>query len=138
MSFAQGTSGKFWKPGTIAPGVDIEREDASTGPSSLLTFHPRKNLTLKQQRLMLPIYQKRDQLLYALEKYQTVIIVGQTGSGKTTQIPQYLDEAGWTAGMRSVVSMYECMYIYIYLCVCASICMSWLRVCMHMRKCLDI
>lgn len=25
-----------------------------------------------------------------------VIIVGETGSGKTTQIPQYLDELGWT------------------------------------------
>jgi len=31
-----------------------------------------------------------------------VIIVGSTGCGKTTQIPQYLDEYGWTAGNRIV------------------------------------
>ncbi|KAI7870313.1 P-loop containing nucleoside triphosphate hydrolase protein [Spinellus fusiger] len=37
-----------------------------------------------------------------VETLQTVIVVGQTGSGKTTQIPQYLDESGWTAGGKQV------------------------------------
>lgn len=32
-----------------------------------------------------------------------VVIVGETGCGKTTQIPQYLDEAGWTAGGTRMV-----------------------------------
>lgn len=32
-----------------------------------------------------------------------VVIVGETGCGKTTQIPQYLDEAGWTAGGARMV-----------------------------------
>ena len=31
-----------------------------------------------------------------------VVVVGETGCGKTTQIPQYLDEAGWTQGGRVV------------------------------------
>ena len=31
-----------------------------------------------------------------------MIIVGETGCGKTTQIPQFLDEAGWTQGGRMV------------------------------------
>jgi HrpA-like RNA helicase len=29
-------------------------------------------------------------LLYAVEKYRTVVIVGETGSGKSTQIPQVM------------------------------------------------
>jgi ATP-dependent RNA helicase DDX35 len=27
-------------------------------------------------------------ILYALEKFRTIVIVGETGSGKSTQIPQ--------------------------------------------------
>jgi ABC-type lipoprotein export system ATPase subunit len=42
------------------------------------------------------------EILYAVETHRVVIIVGQTGSGKTTQIPQYLHEAGWTAGNRII------------------------------------
>jgi len=39
--------------------------------------------------------------LYALEKYQILIIVGETGTGKSTQIPQYLHEAGYTCQIKS-------------------------------------
>ena len=76
------------------------------------------------------------ELLYAVEKYQTVVLVGETGCGKSTresscssgglrlldashtsvarwlarggahvahvEMPQYLDEAGWTVGGRVV------------------------------------
>lgn len=31
-----------------------------------------------------------------------MIIEGETGSGKTTQIPQYLHEAGFTAGGKKI------------------------------------
>ena len=41
-------------------------------------------------------------LLYLVERYQVVVVVGHTGCGKTTQIPQYLHQAGWTAGGRVV------------------------------------
>lgn len=44
---------------------------------------------------LLPIARHHDALLYLVETRQVVIVVGQTGSGKTTQIPQYLQEAGW-------------------------------------------
>lgn len=30
----------------------------------------------------------RNNILYAMEKYRTLVIVGETGSGKSTQIPQ--------------------------------------------------
>lgn len=44
---------------------------------------------------LLPIARHRKNLLYLIETYPVTIIVGQTGSGKTTQLPQYLEQAGW-------------------------------------------
>lgn len=96
---------RFWKPGTVAPGVNVERssgsEDALDVP--LVAFNPNGNLSLRQQSMLLPIYQSKERILYALETYRTVIIVGETGSGKTTQLPQYLYDAGWAAGDYSIV-----------------------------------
>ncbi|CAG8613199.1 5761_t:CDS:10, partial [Paraglomus occultum] len=80
--------------------VDRETERES---ETIIPFADRQStLTLQQQRQHLPIYKSRNHLLYLIEKHQVTIVVGQTGSGKTTQLPQYLHEAGWTAGQRVV------------------------------------
>ncbi|CAG7558458.1 unnamed protein product [Fusarium equiseti] len=50
---------------------------------------------LHKPAALLPIAKHRDSLLYVIEKHPVTIIIGQTGSGKTTQIPQFLDQAGW-------------------------------------------
>jgi ATP-dependent RNA helicase DDX35 len=47
---------------------------------------------------LLPIARHKQSLQYAVEKYPVTIIIGQTGSGKTTQLPQFLDQAGWCNG----------------------------------------
>lgn len=44
---------------------------------------------------LLPIARHKKSLLYLVETYPVTIVVGHTGSGKTTQLPQYLDQAGW-------------------------------------------
>lgn len=44
---------------------------------------------------LLPIAKHRKSLLYLIETFPVVIVVGMTGSGKTTQIPQFLESAGW-------------------------------------------
>ena len=44
---------------------------------------------------LLPIAKHCQNLLYMIESYPVTIVVGQTGSGKTTQIPQFLEQAGW-------------------------------------------
>ena len=44
---------------------------------------------------LLPIARHRESLLYLFETFPVTIVVGQTGSGKTTQIPQFLEQAGW-------------------------------------------
>ncbi|MCJ1243409.1 hypothetical protein MMC30_000606 [Trapelia coarctata] len=51
--------------------------------------------SLHKPSSLLPIARHRTNLLYLLETFQVVVVVGQTGSGKTTQIPQFLQQAGW-------------------------------------------
>lgn len=48
-------------------------------------------ITLNQD---LPVYEKRDEIKYAIQNNQVTIICGETGSGKTTQIPQICLELG--------------------------------------------
>jgi ATP-dependent RNA helicase DDX35 len=80
-------------------------------------------MPLTQQRKRLPIYGNRNEFLcghprlsgparvrgvtlcrrFALKTFSTVILVGSTGCGKTTQIPQYVQEAGWCEGGRVCV-----------------------------------
>lgn len=44
---------------------------------------------------LLPIARHRQSLLYTIETYPVTVVIGQTGSGKTTQLPQFLEQAGW-------------------------------------------
>ncbi|XEU99076.1 hypothetical protein FSHL1_004363 [Fusarium sambucinum] len=50
---------------------------------------------LHKPAALLPIAKHRESLLYVVEKHPVTIVIGQTGSGKTTQIPQFLEQAGW-------------------------------------------
>uniref|UniRef100_A0A8H7NE43 Uncharacterized protein n=1 Tax=Bionectria ochroleuca TaxID=29856 RepID=A0A8H7NE43_BIOOC len=51
---------------------------------------------------LLPIAKHRESLLYVIEKFPVTIVIGQTGSGKTTQIPQFLENAGWCSDGKVV------------------------------------
>ncbi|KAI0541680.1 P-loop containing nucleoside triphosphate hydrolase protein [Xylaria digitata] len=52
---------------------------------------------LHKPAALLPITKHHNSLLYLIEKNPVTIVIGQTGSGKTTQIPQFLEHAGWCA-----------------------------------------
>ena len=65
-------------------------------PARVLNLHIAKSID--ETRKSLPIYQYREELLNAIKEHQVLIVVAETGSGKTTQLPQYLHEAGYTAG----------------------------------------
>ncbi|KAK4157461.1 P-loop containing nucleoside triphosphate hydrolase protein [Chaetomidium leptoderma] len=52
---------------------------------------------LHKPAALLPIAKHRESLLYLVETSPVTIVVGQTGSGKSTQIPQFLEQAGWCA-----------------------------------------
>lgn len=97
----------FWRPGAKKPSgglpltAEVDRGGVGDG-GNIVVFNKNENLALAQQRERLPIFKCRTHILYLLETRATTIIVGQTGCGKTTQVPQYLVEAGWTAGGRLV------------------------------------
>ena len=87
----------FWKPqGSGIATVDRHDNDI------VLTHNRFKHLTIVQQRHSLPIKSERENILYALERFSTVVITAETGSGKTTQLPQFLHESGWTKGNRCI------------------------------------
>jgi ATP-dependent RNA helicase DDX35 len=47
----------FWKPGTIAPGSDIDRETAvERDELDFISFNPLAGLSLQQQRVRLPVF----------------------------------------------------------------------------------
>ena len=48
----------------------------------------------------LPISQRHDELLAAIEAHQVVVVAGETGSGKSTQLPKLCLELGRGAGGR--------------------------------------
>lgn len=69
---------------------------------NLLSKREEKITSILETRRSLPVFAYREELLQAVEDYQTIIIVGETGSGKTTQIPQYLVEAGFTKDGKKI------------------------------------
>lgn len=64
---------------------------------------------LYQPVSLLPIARHRDALLYTIEKHQVTVLIGQTGSGKTTQLPQYLEQAGWCNDGKVIAITQACM-----------------------------
>lgn len=96
-------SGTFWKPAPVAQLRD-DNEERNQEDVVAAGLCPKRRGPLQHQRMLLPIYKHKRQILYAVENYGIVVIVGETGSGKSTQIPQYLVEGGgWTGHDFTVV-----------------------------------
>lgn len=73
---------------------------------------------------LLPIARHREGLLYAVEQFPVLIVIGQTGSGKTTQLPQFLDQAGWSGdgkviGVTQVGNCVSGLQTWEYLTICS-------------------
>lgn len=82
--------------------VDRDVEEESELHTTITSVKSRGFSNIAQQRRQLPIFKSRDNILHSVASHQVTILVGETGSGKTTQIPQFLDEAGWTHDGRVV------------------------------------
>lgn len=61
---------------------------AEAGRSAARVAERRARLPEPEFDPILPVNQKKDTLLAAIDKHQVVIVCGETGSGKTTQIPK--------------------------------------------------
>jgi len=69
---------------------DIFKLNPWTGTEYSSRYH-----SILKQRLALPVYKFKDELLEAVKNNQVVVVEGETGSGKSTQIPQFLVHAGY-------------------------------------------
>nr|CAI5831774.1 unnamed protein product [Callosobruchus analis] len=86
---------KFVKPSDTTSYLD-KNESVGIETTSFI-YNRYISQSVQTQRQRLPIFNSRNHILYALEKYQTLVLVGETGCGKSTQIPQYMIEAEWPA-----------------------------------------
>lgn len=64
---------------------------------------------------LLPIARHKDSLLYVVESNPVTVVVGQTGSGKTTQIPQFLEKAGWCSDGKLIGVTQVCSFLSFFL-----------------------
>lgn len=78
---------KFLKPDDDSFSSERDAAPVDDHVTSFV-FNAHHSLNLAAQRDRLPIRTYRDQILYCLEHYQTLVLVGETGSGKSTQVPQ--------------------------------------------------
>lgn len=65
---------------------------------------------------LLPIAKYRESLLYVVETFPVTIVIGQTGSGKSTQIPQFLERAGWCSDGK-VIGITQVSAQFLWSCV---------------------
>lgn len=80
---------KFLRPDDDSFASERDAQPTDDQVTSFI-FNANHLLGIDAQRERLPIRKYRDQILYCLENYQTLILVGETGCGKSTQVPQML------------------------------------------------
>ncbi|XP_055598640.1 ATP-dependent RNA helicase DHX33 [Uranotaenia lowii] len=80
-------------------------ENGAAGPAAIGGFkQPSSAKLVYQQRMSLPIYNVRKQIVDHVKKNQTLILLSDTGSGKSTQVPQFLHEAGINQGKMIAIT----------------------------------
>lgn len=66
----------------------LKENKLKVNPFTQKPFSDRFQAILKK-RLLLPVWEYRDEFIQMTAQHQCVVLVGETGSGKTTQIPQW-------------------------------------------------
>ncbi|WP_374694355.1 DEAD/DEAH box helicase, partial [Frankia sp. ACN10a] len=74
---------------------------ADTDRAAARVARRRANVPALSYPEILPVTQRKDEILAAIRDHQVVIIAGETGSGKTTQLPKICLELG--RGVRGMI-----------------------------------
>ncbi|CAB4375012.1 unnamed protein product [Rhizophagus irregularis] len=86
--------------------VDNKRISHKKSNDSSKNSREKKNGSdLIKFRKNLPIWQERNNLVQAVKKNETIIIMGEMGSGKSTQTPQFLVEFGLISSKKGVIAI---------------------------------
>ncbi|KAL7987260.1 hypothetical protein Chor_006179 [Crotalus horridus] len=72
------------------PSEPITKENVKICKQFSIKKSSRRYQTMLQERQKLPAWEKKENILSLLSKYQVLVISGMTGCGKTTQIPQFI------------------------------------------------
>lgn len=84
------------------PEDELKELENKVELEELIEKEEKRVRSIEETKRSLPVYEYKDELLEAIEKYPVLIVVGETGSGKTTQLPQYLYEAGYGKGGKMI------------------------------------
>lgn len=71
----------------------LEKLETAITASHATFLERQRNLPKLSYDETLPVVQKRDEIISAIQQHQVVILCGETGSGKTTQLPKLCLEA---------------------------------------------
>lgn len=58
------------------PQTSLDRDPQLSQAGTSLHYNRHKHLSLRQQRELLPIYRHKTAILYAVEKFRTVVLIG--------------------------------------------------------------
>ena len=78
-----------------SPAIVMPEDIKSLWSYKVSTTSYQTSLT---SRIILPIWNYKDELLDAIEQHQAVIICGETGCGKSTQVPAFILERELSSG----------------------------------------
>ena len=91
----------------LVRGQAVERslgEVAARLERSLVEVARRAQLPLTlNYPALLPVAQRREEILATLARHRVVVLTGETGSGKTTQLPKLMLESGY--GRRGLIAL---------------------------------
>ena len=90
---------------THAPLARDAAVDAAVAEAEAKRRASPRVIAAEATRARLPAFNKRDELLAAVDGAQVLVVSGETGCGKTTQLPQFVLERALAGGDASVTGI---------------------------------
>ena len=104
----RGDAANYKGKGAAATHAPLARDaavDAAVAEAEAKRRASPRVIAAEAQRARLPAFDKRDELLAAVDGAQVLVVSGETGCGKTTQLPQFVLERALAGGDASVTGI---------------------------------